>query len=190
MLWREAVVMRILLVVAVSLLLGALASGHHSFAAYYFEEQTVTIEGDVAEFDYRAPHAWLYVMAPDAQGQVQRFSAEWANPRRLTGDGITRDKLKAGDRVIITGSPGRTPLEYKIHLKRIQRPADGWTWSGARRGGRRRYASSRRAARYGAPGNTANAILLSFSLSGHQIRPQVNGIGHRQSVHLELSRSS
>ena len=130
--------MRVLSGVVAVLFLGAPVAGHHSFAAYYFEDQSVTIEGEVVEFDYRAPHAWLYLMAPDAQGQMQRFSAEWANPRRLTGDGVTRDRLKAGDRVIVTGSPGRTASEYKIHLKEIRRPADGWRWGMRRGGGGRR----------------------------------------------------
>ena len=118
--------------VAVALLVGASVSGHHSFAAYYFEEQSVTIEGDVVEFDLRAPHAWLYVMAPDARGQLQRFGAEWGNPNRLSRDGITATTLKAGDRVIVTGSPGRVATENKIHLKRVRRPADGWEWGGRR----------------------------------------------------------
>jgi hypothetical protein len=129
--------MRILLGVAAALLVGAPVSGHHSFSAYYFEEQSVTIEGDVVEFDLRAPHAWLYVMAPDARGQVQRFGAEWGNPNRLSRDGITGTTLKAGDRVIVTGSPGRVASENKIHLKRIQRPADGWQWGGGRPNRRR-----------------------------------------------------
>jgi hypothetical protein len=120
--------MRVLSGIVAVLMAAVPAAGHHSFAAYYFEEQSVTIEGEVVEFDYRAPHAWLYLMAADTEGQIRRFSAEWANPRRLTGDGVTRDKLKAGDRVIITGSPGRTPSEFKIHLKSIRRPVDGWEW--------------------------------------------------------------
>lgn len=124
---------RILLGLAAALLVSAPLAGHHSFATYYFEEQSVTIEGEVAEFDYRAPHAWVYVMAPDAQGAMRRYAAEWANPRRLMGDGVTRDALKAGDRVIVTGSPGRTASDYKIHLKRIRRPADGWEWGMRRR---------------------------------------------------------
>jgi hypothetical protein len=125
--------MRMLLGLTVVLLAAVPVAGHHSFAAYYFEEQSVTIEGDVAEFDYRAPHAWLHVMVPDAQGQLQRYSAEWANPRRLMGDGVTRETLKAGDRVIVTGSPGRTASERKIHLKAVRRPADRWEWSMRRR---------------------------------------------------------
>ncbi len=124
---------RILLGLAAALLAAAPLAGHHSFATYYFEEQSVTIEGEVAEFDYRAPHAWVYVVAPDAQGTLRRYAAEWANPRRLMGDGVTRDALKAADRVIVTGSPGRTASEYRIHLKRIRRPADGWEWSMRRR---------------------------------------------------------
>jgi hypothetical protein len=125
--------MRILLGFAALVLLSAPASGHHSFSAYYFEEQSITVEGDVAEFNYTAPHAWVYVMAADATGATRKFSAEWANPNRLARDGITRETLRAGDRVRITGSPGRKTTEYKIHLKRIVRAADGWEWRGGRR---------------------------------------------------------
>ena len=127
----------------VALFAAAGANAHHSFPAYYFEDQTVTIEGTVVEFDYRAPHAWLHVLAADTDGQMQRFSAEWANPQRLGRDGVTADRLKPGDVVRITGSPGRTASERKLHLKHIERPADGWTWgriaaAGQGRGGRPR----------------------------------------------------
>ncbi len=113
---------------------GALVGGHHSFSAYYFEEQSVTIEGKLVAFEYKSPHAWVYMSVTDASGGVQQYSAEWANPNRLSRDGITKDTLKAGDHVIVTGSPGRTASENKIHLKQIERPADGWKWG---RGGRR-----------------------------------------------------
>jgi hypothetical protein len=129
---------RILIALGIALFAAASAHAHHSFAAYYFEEQTVTIEGSVTEFEYRSPHAWLHVLAPDVDGQMQRFSAEWANPQRLARDGVTVDRLQPGDVVRITGSPGRTASERKIHLKRIERPVDGWVWSGMGRGGRPR----------------------------------------------------
>src|SRR5687768_6144948 len=110
--------MRSLIVIA--LLLSGTASAHHSFPAYYFEEQSVRIEGVVDEFEYRAPHAWVHVLVPDAAGQVQRYSAEWSNPQRLGRDAIDKDTLRKGDRVIITGSPGRVASELKIHLKQIE----------------------------------------------------------------------
>lgn len=121
-------------ILAVVALTGSLpAYGHHSFAAYYFEDQSVSIEGDLVEFEYRAPHASLRLTALDAQGQMQTYEVEWANPNRLSRDGITRDTLKAGDRVVITGSPGRTASEYKLHVKQIERPLDGWSWRAGRR---------------------------------------------------------
>ena len=113
---------------------GVTLSAHHSFPAAYFEEQSVTVEGEMVEFEYKAPHAWVRVLAKDANGEMQTFAAEWANPTRLTALGVAKDTLKAGDRLIVTGSPGRIPAEHRIHLKKIERPADGWTWSG--RGGR------------------------------------------------------
>jgi len=113
--------------------LGLPVLAHHSFAAHYFEEQSVTIEGTLVSFEYQAPHAWVHVSVTDASGAVQRLAAEWANPNRLSRDGITKDTLKPGDRVIITGSPGRTASENRMHLKRIERPADGWQWRGGRR---------------------------------------------------------
>jgi len=128
--------MRTLLGCALALVMSAALHAHHSFAAYYFEEQSVSIEGAVDVFELRAPHAWVYVIAPDSEGRLQRYAAEWANPTRLRGDGITRETLKAGDHIIITGSPGRTASEYKIHLKWVRRPSDGWEWGGRSRGRR------------------------------------------------------
>jgi hypothetical protein len=122
-----------LIVLALVAVPSTMLRAHHSFAAYYFEEQSVSIEGEVVEFEYVAPHAWVHVLAPDAAGQMQRYAAEWSNPSRLARDGIERTTLKPGDRVVITGSPGRKASEYKVHLKRIQRAADGWSWGGRRR---------------------------------------------------------
>ena len=111
------------------------ASGHHAFGAYYHEDQTVSIEGQLVEFEFHNPHAWIHLAAADSSGQVRRVSAEWANPNRLKQQGIGKETLKPGDRLIVTGSPSRNPSESKMHLKRIERPSDGWSWKG--RGGQR-----------------------------------------------------
>jgi len=108
------------------------AYGHHSFGAHYFEEQSITIEGTLVEFDYRNPHAWVYVQAPDPGGEMRKYGAEWSNPNRLGQQGITKYTLKAGDHLIVSGSPGRNSSDYKLHLKRIERPSDGWKWAGMR----------------------------------------------------------
>jgi len=110
--------------------------GHHAFSAHYFEEQSISIEGDIVELDYRNPHAWVHIQAIDVDGGLRRVSAEWASPGRLSQQGINKDTLKPGDRVVITGSPSRDEAEYKLHLKGIERRADGWKWVG--RGAQRR----------------------------------------------------
>ena len=125
---------RTLLTLAIaSILAGIPADAHHSFAAYYFENQSISIEGEVQDFQFRSPHAILLFAARSPEGRVQTYSAEWGNPRRLGSQGVNKDTLKPGDLVIVTGSPGRTASEYKVHLKGITRPADGWSWRGGRR---------------------------------------------------------
>lgn len=125
---------RILLSMAIGALVAVVpAFAHHSFSRAYFEDQSITLEGVVQEFQYRSPHAILVFTAPDSGGRTQTFSAEWSNPRRLSSQKITAATLKEGDVVVVTGSPGRTASEYKVHLKGIRRPADGWSWSGGRR---------------------------------------------------------
>ena len=123
---------RLLLTGIVAALAVGSSDAHHSFAQYYFENQSVTIEGELAVFEYRSPHAWVHIDVKDAAGATNRYAAEWSNPNRLTRDNITRETLKAGDRVIIDGSPGRNPQENRIHLKRIRRLSDGWAWPAAR----------------------------------------------------------
>jgi len=125
--------MRMIAALGIVMALGGGARAHHAFATYYFEEQRVSIEGVLVEFELKAPHAWVRILAPDANGQIQRYAAEWSNPTRLSRDGIDKDTLRAGDRVIISGSPGRVASEFKLHLKSIERPSDGWKWTGGRR---------------------------------------------------------
>jgi len=112
---------------------GTTLTAHHSFPSYYFEEQMVTITGELVEFDYRAPHAWVKVRARDDHGVERVYAAEWSNPSRLARDGVTKTTLNIGDQLIVAGSPGRTPDEYRLHLKAIQRVADGWEWPQDRR---------------------------------------------------------
>jgi hypothetical protein len=116
------------LVAGGALLAGVTAHAHHSFAATYVVEKEIKIEGDLVQFMFRNPHSFVHVMAPDDKGQVQRFAVEWAAAGQLTG--VTRDTLKYGDHVIITGNPGRTAEDHRLRMRSIFRPRDGFKWSG------------------------------------------------------------
>jgi hypothetical protein len=104
------------------------ASAHHSFTATYDETATIKSEGDLVQFMFRNPHAFVHVMAPDDKGQMQRWGVEWGGAGALTGQGVTRDSLKAGDHVVITGNPGRNPEEHRLRMRTLLRPADGFGW--------------------------------------------------------------
>jgi uncharacterized protein DUF6152 len=119
----------VLLAVAI-IAAGERAYAHHSFAATYYVDREVTIEGNVTQFMYRNPHSFIKVDAPDDKGQTQTWSIEWGGGAQLTHDHVTRDTLKYGDHVVVTGNPGRDPTEHRIRLHKIVRPSDGWTWQG------------------------------------------------------------
>jgi hypothetical protein len=77
-------------------LTGFHADAHHSFAAYYFESQSISLEGEVQEFQFRSPHAVLLMTARTPDGRMETYAAEWSNPRRLGSQGINKDTLKPG----------------------------------------------------------------------------------------------
>jgi len=106
------------------------ALAHHSFSATYFEDKTDRVEGELVQFLFRNPHSFVQVESKDAQGNRVRYAVEWGAGLQLTQQGVTRDTLKPGDHVIISGNPGRNPEDYRLRLRSIQRPSDGWKWGG------------------------------------------------------------
>ena len=120
----------LLLAVVSAVGLSGTAYAHHSFAASYFENQHVTLKGEMVSFDFKNPHAIVHLMVPDTFGNRIEYTAEWAGATRLQAQGVSNDTLKIGDYLVIAGAPARDPDQHRVHLKSIQRPADGWTWSG------------------------------------------------------------
>ncbi len=112
------------------LLLCGRVYAHHSFAATYIVDQTATIEGTMQEFLYRNPHSFVKVEVTDDKGQVQTWSLEWGGAAQLSQDHVTKDQLRIGDHVIVTGNPARDPSEHRMRIKSITRPSDGWKWQG------------------------------------------------------------
>lgn len=120
----------LLLSLAAAVLIGIRLHAHHSFAATYLEDQEQTIEGELVQFLYRNPHSFVHVMAPDETKQMQRWAIEWGGGGQLGQQGVTRETLKPGDHVIVTGNPGRNPADHRLRMRMIVRPKDGWKWSG------------------------------------------------------------
>ncbi len=61
---------------------------------------------------------------------MQTWAVEWGGGAQLNQEHVTRDTLKPGDHVTVTGNPGRDPADHRIRLHRIVRKSDGWKWEG------------------------------------------------------------
>jgi len=121
-----------LVIVAGALVSGGRAYAHHSFAATYFEDKTEKVEGDLVQFLYRNPHSFVHVESKDPKtGEMIRWAVEWGAGGQLGRQGVTRETLKPGDHVIVTGNPGRNPEDHRLRMVSISRPSDGWKWGGS-----------------------------------------------------------
>jgi len=111
----------------IALALGAPTLAHHSFAATYLEDQSVTIEGEIIQFLLRNPHSFVHVNVKEKDGTTNRYVVEWGSPAQLSGK-VSRDTLKPGDHVVISGNPGRNAADHRVRLLTFKRPKDGWSW--------------------------------------------------------------
>jgi hypothetical protein len=116
------------LLIAVVLLSGTVAYAHHSFGATYNSNAEIALEGKLVQFIFRNPHSFVHIEAPDANGKLQRWSVEWSGAGALANQGVERQTLRVGDEVVITGRPSRTPGEYRVQMRTLHRPLDGFGW--------------------------------------------------------------
>jgi len=124
--------MRIRLVVvtlaAAAVAWGASVAAHHSIGGVYRDDERVTIEGELVTLVFRNPHSYLHVLAPDRQQHQRVWAIETATGLQLRQT-LAAASLVPGDRVVVTGAPGRDASTWRIQLRTIVRPRDGWRWT-------------------------------------------------------------
>lgn len=124
--WRVTPAPRIVWGIALcGLLLSGRSFGAHHSLSGYDSSVPVTIEGVVARFQFTNPHPFLIVTVTDAQGAKKEWRLEMDNRFELEAIGMTSRTLMPGDRVVVTGSRGRTELT-SLYVRRLDRPADGF----------------------------------------------------------------
>ncbi len=82
------------------------ALAHHSAAAFDNQKKT-SVTGKVVEYRYMNPHIYLALEIAKEDGTKQRMEVEAGAASVLNALGFTKDKLKVGDIVTISGSPSR-----------------------------------------------------------------------------------
>src|SRR5262245_17111246 len=86
-----------LIVMAIPLL------AHHSFDAEYDRSKPFTLTGTVTKVEWTNPHARFYVEVKDKNGVAVNWDFELGPPNSLMRQGWTRNSLKPGDSVTVTG---------------------------------------------------------------------------------------
>ena len=112
----------------IGLLFALSANAHHSFQATYDMDSLIEIRGKLVQMNFRNPHSSVMVMAPDEDGNMQRWGIEWGGASLLMRQGLTRTSFRPGDEVIITGQPSREKTDYRMRMESILRTSDNFGW--------------------------------------------------------------
>ena len=102
-------------------LLGTALPGwaHHSDAGRYTEE-TIVLSGTVVALQLVNPHS-LIIMDVEEGGATERWQVEMGSPRNLAQTfGWTRETLKPGDKITVTGRQAKTGATFLNLTERAQ----------------------------------------------------------------------
>lgn len=104
----KAKLVMLLVLVAGLVMAGVPLFAHHGTGVAYETEKTVTLKGTVTEWIWANPHCGLLFDVADDKGQVVHWGAELSNPHSLSLSGFSKDVLKPGDKITISGQPARS----------------------------------------------------------------------------------
>lgn len=93
---------------------------HHGAASYDITKMT-TLKGTVTSIQWMNPHAEIDIEVNDASGTVQKYIVESVSPLGLSRNGWTKNLLKPGDQITVTGNLSKNGTHI-IRLKKIVFP--------------------------------------------------------------------
>ena len=100
-------------------LMAGIACAHHSFAAHFVVEETVIIEGVVKEWWFQNPHTRIYLDVINDEGEITEWMAEGSGPNVLARRGWTKETIKVGTFLTISGNPARNESN-SLHYQSIK----------------------------------------------------------------------
>src|SRR5688572_18616761 len=110
-----------LLALAATALLAAPASAHHS-QAMFDTTREVLFDGTVVRFDWVNPHMYLIIQTNGPDGKPMRVEGEGLATTQARADGLNRDALKPGMRVIMRANPNRGGPGKQVRVLDVTTP--------------------------------------------------------------------
>ncbi len=95
------------IVVVLATAVSGLASAHHSAVAFDLEKPHVSVTGKVLQFIWRSPHTSINLEVTNDKGEAEIWKWEGAGTVALVKSGITRETIKPGLELTVTGNPLR-----------------------------------------------------------------------------------
>ena len=90
------------------LMLGiGVALAHHG-TANYDTTKSITVKGSVTNFQFVNPHVTIALDVKDDKGHAVSWQGALTSPNRLTRTGWTKDSIKPGDVISISGFPAKS----------------------------------------------------------------------------------
>ena len=88
---------------ATGLLLFSVPVMAHHGRSNYDVTATATVKGIVTEFEWVNPHAIIHFDVTDETGKVEKWIAETNSPNTLSRQGWSKNTVKIGDQITLTG---------------------------------------------------------------------------------------
>lgn len=108
------------LAAVVLLLVSVPIFAHHGAASYDLSKST-TLKGTITSIQWINPHATIDIEVNDTTGKAQKYIVESVSPLGLSRRGWTKDSLKPGDQITVTGNLSQNGTHI-LRLKKIVFP--------------------------------------------------------------------
>ena len=106
----------ITITVIVATLTATQALAHHSFSAVFAMDLPIDIRGTVTHFDFINPHGFIYLDVAEDAGDVAQWKVEITNPNALLRAGWSKNTLKPGDVINVSGPRARDGSNYAMGI--------------------------------------------------------------------------
>ncbi len=80
---------------------------HHGTAAYD-TSQMLNFKATVTEFRFINPHCQIYFDVKNDKGELEHWQGELTAPNKLARAGWTKNSLKVGDQITVSGFAGKS----------------------------------------------------------------------------------